>query len=138
MSAILFCLALTVFQEARGEPALGQRAVATVVLNRAHLRNKDTCDVLLEHGQFSWGPEKRIRKVKKGRKTVYLFDKSGIKTSSIEWKKAEKAAKMAYFARDSMQNVEFFHAIYVKTAWKKRYKQVFVVGNHVFYARKTA
>lgn len=137
MATVLFCLALTVFQEARGEPAFGQRAVATVVLNRARLRNLDACEVLLERGQFSWKPEKYIQKVPSKTGNRYRFSKTGLPIGSAAWKRAEKAAKLAYFSSDSMQNAEFFHAKYVNPGWHKRYFPVFSVGNHVFYARNS-
>lgn len=137
MATVLFCLALTVFQEARGEPLMGQRAVATVVLNRSRIRNLDTCEVLLERGQFSWKPERYIQKVRVKSGKGYRFVKTGLPVGSKAWKNAEKAAKLAYFSSDSMQNAEFFHAKYVNPGWHRRYSPVFTVGNHVFYARNS-
>lgn len=138
MATVLFCLALTVFQEARGEPLLGQRAVATVVLNRARIRSMDACEVLIERGQFSWKPEHRVKRTKIKGKTVYLVNKTGLPLHSAAWKASEKAASMAYFGQDSMQNAEFFHAKYVSPGWGRHYVRLFSVGNHVFYARKHA
>lgn len=51
--------ARTLYQEARGEPASGQRAVAHVILNRVKLGRwgKSLAAVCLSRSQFSaWGP----------------------------------------------------------------------------------
>ncbi len=49
------CLAHVVYHEARGEPVMGQTAVAYVVLNRvAHKRYPDTiCEVVYQKWQFT-------------------------------------------------------------------------------------
>lgn len=50
------CLALAVYYEARGESLRGQRAVASVVMNRVRSpRFPDTaCEVIFQRGQFSF------------------------------------------------------------------------------------
>lgn len=57
----LEALALTIWGEARGEPAIGQQGVACVMRNRllAHYRNAQTyVDVCTAHAQFSaWTDE---------------------------------------------------------------------------------
>ncbi len=50
----LVCLALAVYEEARGEPLVGQEAVAMVVLNRARQAHRPVCQVVFAPGQFSW------------------------------------------------------------------------------------
>lgn len=136
MDTILLCLALTIFHEARGEPAIGQKAVATVVLNRARIRDMDVCDVLLEKGQFSWNPSSYITKTRVRGKIVYQIIKSRLPVRSKGWKASLEAAKYVLQTENTMQNIEFFHAIYTKPRWNTRYRAVFRAGNHVFYARK--
>lgn len=46
-------VALTVYHEARGESALGQRAVVKVILNRAHRKGWSVKNVTLARKQFS-------------------------------------------------------------------------------------
>jgi hypothetical protein len=48
------CMALAVYSEGRGEDAIGQAAIAQVVLNRLKLLpfGSDACDVVLAPGQF--------------------------------------------------------------------------------------
>lgn len=46
------CLKRVVFAEARGEPEVGQRAVAHVVINRSRQQRKPICSVVKQPGQF--------------------------------------------------------------------------------------
>lgn len=60
MTAILLCLTMAIYHEARSEPLVGQAAVAMVIMNRV-ASNKfpdDVCSVVTEEDQFSfnWGP----------------------------------------------------------------------------------
>lgn len=48
----LNCIALAVFTEARGEPELGQAAVARTVLNRARAARVTECDVVTAVAQY--------------------------------------------------------------------------------------
>lgn len=54
----LFCIALVVYYEARGEPWAGQLAVASVVVNRVHDPRwpDNACLVMKEKGQFEFWP----------------------------------------------------------------------------------
>lgn len=136
MSTILLCLALTVFQEARGEPFIGQQAVAQVVLNRARIRDMPVCDVVLEKGQFSWHPEKYIKRTKIAGNKGFLIVKSKLPVKKPGWQASLRAAKEALESKNTLKNAEFFHAKQVKPLWKRRFVEVFRAGNHVFYARR--
>ena len=50
------CLATAIYKEARGEPVLGQLAVAQVVLNRG----TNICRTVNQPGQFSWRANSRL------------------------------------------------------------------------------
>lgn len=56
LTSAVMCLALNIYNEARGEPLEGQYAVAQVTMNRvADDRWADTvCGVVYEKYQFSW------------------------------------------------------------------------------------
>jgi spore germination cell wall hydrolase CwlJ-like protein len=54
LASALVCLSANIFHEARGEPILGQYAVASVVMNRAAGRQDQVCKVVLAKNQFSW------------------------------------------------------------------------------------
>lgn len=136
MSTILLCLALTVFHEARGEPILGQQAVAQVVLNRARIRNMTPCEAVLEKGQFSWRPDRYIRTKRIAGKKEFSVPEARLPTGRRGWVAAIRAAKAALDEQNTFKNAEFFHAKSAKPGWKRRFAEVFRVGNHVFYARK--
>lgn len=50
----LLCVAMAVFMEARGEPALGQAAVAWVTRTRSAERDLTPCDTVFELNQYTW------------------------------------------------------------------------------------
>lgn len=54
LKSALMCLALTIYHEGRGEPEVGQLAIAEVVINRASERNLNICQVIKQPKQFSW------------------------------------------------------------------------------------
>lgn len=137
MNTILLCLALTVFQEARGEPVTGQRAVATVVLNRARIRDMSECAVVLEKGQFSWHPERFILATRIRGKVQHRIALARLPVRAKGWQEAINAASYAMAHPDSLQDAEFFHSTRVHPRWKPRYMVVFRIGAHVFYARRT-
>ena len=62
LSAAVICLALNIYHEARGEPIEGQRAVASVTLNRTlDPRWPSTvCGVVYDPQQFSWTSHPRL------------------------------------------------------------------------------
>jgi spore germination cell wall hydrolase CwlJ-like protein len=55
------CLALNIYYESRGEPILGQVAVANVTMNRAEHHNQSICQVVYSPGQFHWTANRGIR-----------------------------------------------------------------------------
>jgi spore germination cell wall hydrolase CwlJ-like protein len=56
ISAAVLCLASVVYHEARGEPLVGQVAVAHVVLNRAARDLRRVCHEVKRPRQFHWRP----------------------------------------------------------------------------------
>lgn len=56
ISAVLLCLSLNIYFEARGEPLEGQEAVAAITMNRSKDKDKpmSVCSVVYEPGAFSW------------------------------------------------------------------------------------
>ena len=55
----LLWLTLNIYHEARGEPEIGQLAVAHVTLNRATEEHKSVADVVKAPYQFSWTFQKK-------------------------------------------------------------------------------
>ena len=139
MATALFCIALAVFNEARFEPLLGQEMVAHVVLNRSNIRSMDPCEVITEKGQFSWRPLRYFKTIKtKHGKLKRVLVASRLPSREKGWGRAMAVAMRVMQRTNNMQNVEFFHADYVSPVWRLGLHRLFVVGRHIFYARKPA
>ena len=118
----MICVALAVYFEARGESAEGQRAVASVVWNR---RNDErwpnhTCEVVAQKGQFESFP------LIKAECPLLL----GSDYLSLPPNKSMKIAlaHASYTAETPTTSALFF-----ATPNLLKYKQLEVIGNHVFY-----
>src|SRR5690606_37986041 len=117
----LECLAKNVYYEARGEPLVGQYAVAEVTMNRvaSPLFPSSVCEVVHARGAFSWTYH-----------TATLPEPYG-----YEWRRAQAVASSVY------DNIEaplvggalFYHALYVSPDWAATRSQVALIGQHMFY-----
>lgn len=124
------CLALNIFHEARSESEVGQRAVASVTLNRVASKRypNNICDVVYEQhwdrirkryvGQFSWTEFDRPPKLKS-------------KTWLIAWKIAENAYK--YKNKKQLKGAIFYHTKWIKPSWARNKKPIARIGSHIFY-----
>lgn len=122
------CLGEAVYYEARGEPLLGQIAVAKVVINRViEQRWKDTvCQVVHQRYkqvcQFSYACE-----------TAQLFD-------PVAWRKAMTVARLTYQGRYNaylparLKIITHYHTVDVSPAWAKKLYFVGQIGRHRFYS----
>lgn len=102
------CIALAVYYESRGEPVRGQKAVAAVVMNRAHSpKFPDTpCKVVFQSKQFSFvGPRLRPKE-------------------GAAWNRAIDIGNEYVDKRVTEIPYLFFNSIR---------KRGFRIGNHVFY-----
>lgn len=124
------CLALNIFHEARSESEAGQRAVASVTLNRVASKRypNNICDVVY---QKSWD---KIRKRYVGQFSWTEFDEPP-KLKSKAWYRAWKIAKLAYREKDKKQlkGAVFYHAKYIKPSWARKKKPIARIGRHIFY-----
>lgn len=121
------CLAKTVYFEARGEPELGQRAVAHVVMNRvAHPGFADSvCGVVKQGGgrgpscQFSW----------------YCDGLSDQPREAERWAEARALARAVYWGEsvDVTGGALYFHATHVSPRWREAFRRGERIGRHVFY-----
>jgi N-acetylmuramoyl-L-alanine amidase len=125
----VLCAALVVYGEARGEPYVGQEAVAHVVLNRARLNKTTVCWEAFKPDQF-FGVH-TIRELPKGR----------------AWQSAIKAARIVIEggSADFTNGATHFDNIkaFGKPCWAGAKEVVGKWGNHTFYrarpgARSTA
>lgn len=118
----LECLAQAIYFEARGEPLLGQLAVAEVIINRSRSgRFRSTyCGVVRQPGQFSF-----VRKgaIPQARRTTRA------------WRNAVAIARIAHHDQWQSDAGEalYFHARYVRPGWSQRKQALATIDSHVFY-----
>ena len=128
IEAILTCLALNVYYEARSEPMVGQYAVAHVVLNRvANESFPDNACKVVKQGyskglgkcQFSW----------------YCDGKSDVPKDDLSWLYARVVAyNVLYdYHKDNTDGATHYHANYVRPWWSKHYDKTVTHGSHIFY-----
>lgn len=110
------CLAANIYHEARGEPALGQLAVAKVTLNRAE-KEGSICSAVFRKYQFSW-----------------TIKTKNLKHDDYSAKIAMKAIKNDHALKDF--SATHYHANYVKPNWAFKYKRLTRIGNHIFYEKR--
>lgn len=128
------CLAENMYFESKGEPKLGQIAVAFVTLNRVNseLFPKDICKVVKQQVnnvcQFSWYCEEKPRamSIRKDLTTHNnpLYNEI-LETAVHVYMHYEKLD-------DPTKGALFFHATYVQPGWKNLKKTV-TIGKHIFY-----
>lgn len=125
----LQCLATNIYYEAGKEPIKGQAAVARVVMNRIqHGFAKTVCAVVYQKTiiedklvcQFSW-----VCEGKEAPKNNYRY---------LVAKQVAYDVMVNGMYHDVVpKSTLFFHAITVNPLWP--YKQVAIIGNHVFYSK---
>ncbi len=113
------CLALNIYHEARGEPVLGQIAVAQVTVNRAldpRFRGS-LCKVVYSPKQFSWTNKSvKVTDAKAYSQAVYIAH--GVVSGTI-WLEGFTATH--------------YHTTKVNPSWNRKLKKVITIGTHVFY-----
>jgi spore germination cell wall hydrolase CwlJ-like protein len=116
----LDCLARNVYYESRGEPMVGQYAVAEVTMNRvaSAMFPDSVCLVVNARGAFSWTSGE-------GLEEPYGF----------EWWRAQAVARSVYgnHASPYVGDALFYHATYVSPRWARTRDQVALIGHHLFY-----
>jgi spore germination cell wall hydrolase CwlJ-like protein len=119
-AADLQCLAENVYYEARGEPLVGQYAVAEVTMNRVRSREfpSSVCAVVHARGAFSWT-------LAAGHRAPYGY----------EWRLAKAVAGSVYDnqAAPLVDGALYYHATYVSPPWAPTRRQVALIGKHLFY-----
>lgn len=116
----LECLARNVYYEARGEPLVGQYAVAEVTMNRVAAREfpDSVCAVVHARGAFSW-----------------TYAATMPAPYGYEWRRAKAVAETVYNNIESplVNGALFYHATYVSPDWAPTRSQVALIGRHLFY-----
>lgn len=135
LSTAALCLALNVYWEARGEPLVGQKAVAYVTLRRANFDERNICKEVFKPRQFSWAnplteasPAERIR----------LADKF-MPRDEKAWATAKKVAVMAIQGRAVDMTLgadHYYNPNEARPTWRHAMKRTAKIGNHVFLASR--
>ena len=135
LDAALVCLATAIYFEARGEPFVGQSAVAHVVLNRVQDTRfpNDVCSVVKQGPTYSWKPDFPIRNMCQF--SYYCDGKSDRPTEEEAWQTAVLAAFGAMTDRtsDPTDGATHYHADYVSPEWAEVKYQTVRINDHIFY-----
>ena len=136
MSAIA-CLATAIYFEARGEPMVGQVAVAQVIVNRVYdERFPDTvCDVVKQGEYYTWN---KLMPIKHRCQFSFWCD------GKPEVMRDETAKQWAYnVAESTLQGIFYdttsgathYHADYVVPDWSKNsmFTKTVQINAHIFY-----
>lgn len=108
------CLAWAIDDEARGEPARGQKAVYDVIQHRMTVQNMTACEVVKQPKQFSG--------YRRGKKLV---------ADGVMLQRLDKVRKMP----PVVPNAWFFHSKKVRPSWAAKMKKVMTIGLHSFYVK---
>ncbi len=119
------CMALNIYHEARGEPYIGQVAVAHVTLNRVNsgVYPNDVCSVVYQSKkrdcQFSW----------------YCDGKSDTPKDKVRWYNSVRLAYdvLSGDTRDPTRGAtHYFNPRKANPSWKNSFQVVAKLDNHVF------
>jgi len=117
-SMALLCLTLNIYNEARGESARGQRAVAEVTLRRVRDPRWATtvCGVVYEPYQFSW--------------TLKNFTAQDALAMDI----AKSIAESAYYDQNKITTCadHYYNPAQANPNWANGMTVETVIGNHIF------
>jgi len=123
------CLTTAIYHEARGESAIGQKAVAEVIIARTRVpgRPRSICGVVYEGSHRKTGCQ-------------FSFTCDGISDRVRDWGSWREAQKIAVNVmrtggKDNpvAGGATFYHADYVSPRWASRMVKVAEIGTHIFY-----
>lgn len=132
IAASVMCLALNIYHEARGEPLVGQIAVAQVVLNRVESPQfpNTICDVVKD-GHYN----ENVPVINKCQFSWWCDGKSDTPQDTVRWENslhlAATLAEKPYL--DVTEGALYYHATYVKPYWADHFKETVTINNHIFY-----
>jgi len=133
------CLAQALYHEARGEPEIGQWAVANVILNRVESKKypNSVCGVVFQNAngkkyrcQFTFACDGRSDNGGVGNRIVRA---SWVRSNLIAlsaFKQYQQGKKLDTLPPSTL----YYHTINVAPSWSKVFKRVAQIGSHIFYA----
>lgn len=126
-AAALVCLTQAVYFESRGEPILGQYAVAEVVMNR--VESDAFPDTVCEVTEHDMG--------KGAHDCQFSYECDGVPEHMHETAARRQAEAIAYIVASGVTNVSrgatYFHANSVTPGWSRKFERVRTIGRHFFY-----
>jgi len=128
ISASITCVAMAVYFEARGEPELGQYAVAEVIVNRVADPSfpNTACAVVFEDR----GP--------KSHDCQFSFTCDGKSDAMPEGAARDQAFRIArevwWYDTNHARGATFFHADGLYPSWAQAFELVREIGKHNFYS----
>jgi spore germination cell wall hydrolase CwlJ-like protein len=130
LASALLCMTLNVYHEARGEPILGQYAVAAVTMNRAGDDPAKVCEVVTRPHQFSWTDRLLTRK-----RSGWVLRAAGVPKDDFAWMVASKVAYNTLAGKmiDVTHGSTYYHTTESKPWWRKAFVRAAAIGNHIFY-----
>jgi spore germination cell wall hydrolase CwlJ-like protein len=136
-----YCLALALYHEARGEPLVGQIAVAQVVLNRVmDKRYPNTiCAVVKQKKAFKKAGNKKL--VYYCQFTFYCDGKSDKPNNKSKFKEmldiANAVTSTYLHVYDKkyqiIEGATHYHHIDILPKWAKNMTEIATINNHIFY-----
>lgn len=137
----LHCLAQNIYFEARNQGQAGMLAVANVTLNR--VSNADFPDevcAVVQQGPLD-GSE-----IRRNRCQFSWFCSGKVATAPVNdnylevqaWDQSVEIAALSLLGQvdDNTNGGTYYHANYVSPNWSTHFKQVAVIGEHIFYVHK--
>jgi len=134
--AALVCMTMAVYFEARGEPLVGQSAVAHVIMNRVEdERYPDSvCEVVKQGPTYKWA-NFPIRH--KCQFSFYCDGKSDEPKNDASFRKAVFLARELVMGKpDYSKGALFYHAVYVYPHWATKMKPTVKISKHIFYVER--
>ena len=134
MEAIIMCLALNIYFEARNQPIEGQVAVAQVVINRVidERYSDHACDVITQGPTY---PDNNLPIRHKCQFSWYCDGKSDRPTDYDAYRWAMNIATGV--ATEKLEDVTYgathYHATRVSPDWSYRAHHTVTIGDHIFY-----
>ena len=136
MSAIA-CLATAIYFEARGEPMVGQVAVAQVIVNRVYdERFPDTvCDVVKQGEYYTWNKSIPIKY--RCQFSFWCDGKPEVMRDETakQWSYNVAESALAGLFYDTTSGATHYHADYVVPSWSKNsmFTKTVQINAHIFY-----
>lgn len=124
------CLAKAMYFEARGEGEIGQKAVASVILNRLDSNDypNSVCNIVYQGCEFSWNCDDDMMYEPRDEDK-----KSWPHFKSLAHSILHDYNSMSF--HDVTYGAEYFHEKHIKWKYDAKFTKTVTIGGHVFYRK---